>query len=273
MDGEVQTTKKSNKYGLNHNYFEKINSPNKAYLLGFLYADGNVSKNLHYVSIDVSILDINIINFIISELYQKQPLLSYRTLKDKKYVRLCICSTKMCRDLVNLGCMPNKTFKLQFPEFIFDDVFMKDFIRGYLDGDGTVSKKGEVCIVGNISFIKKLKEYLKNKNIETSKIIKDGNIYRLSICGSKYIYEFYNYIYYSNDFFCYHRKKVRIEENLDNIIKNATHIKSSKYKYVVWDRARNKWMARYKKKYLGRFNTEEEAYKKVLLFSEKGGDL
>ena len=40
-------------------YFQTIDTENKAYWLGFIYADGCVSKDLHYLTIDLSIADID----------------------------------------------------------------------------------------------------------------------------------------------------------------------------------------------------------------------
>ena len=42
----------------------------------------------------------------------------------------------MCKDLTNLGCCPNKTRALKFPNI--PNSLYKHFIRGFLDGDGCI---------------------------------------------------------------------------------------------------------------------------------------
>lgn len=51
---------KLRKYSLNESYFEKIDSEEKAYFLGFLFSDGSVSKyslNLSLAEVDKEILE------------------------------------------------------------------------------------------------------------------------------------------------------------------------------------------------------------------------
>ena len=43
----------------------------------------------------------------------------------------------MVNDLINLGCIPNKSLTLTFPDFINDEL-LPHFIRGYFDGDGCI---------------------------------------------------------------------------------------------------------------------------------------
>ena len=45
------------KYKYNKDYFNKIDTADKAYWLGFLYADGCVTQNKDHTIIDLSIVD------------------------------------------------------------------------------------------------------------------------------------------------------------------------------------------------------------------------
>ena len=41
------------KYNIDDNYFETIDTPNKAYALGMIFADGTISKNGNYITISL----------------------------------------------------------------------------------------------------------------------------------------------------------------------------------------------------------------------------
>ena len=49
------------KYDVNQNYFDIIDTQNKAYFLGFLYADGNVSKDNNNIQIALQARDLHIL--------------------------------------------------------------------------------------------------------------------------------------------------------------------------------------------------------------------
>ena len=81
---------------------------------------------------------------------------------------VCLSQTsqKTVNDLKRLGCIENKSLVLTFPTY--DQVpeeLIYHFIRGYFDGDGSVSinsknyKYAHISIVGTENFIKKLSEY------------------------------------------------------------------------------------------------------------------
>ena len=50
---------------MNHNYFETIDTPEKAYFLGFLYADGSISNTVKNkrVKINLAKKDIELLYF------------------------------------------------------------------------------------------------------------------------------------------------------------------------------------------------------------------
>lgn len=114
-------------------YFDNIDAPNKAYLLGFLYADGCVNKN-NVISFTVHQNDKEILEMYVSELKATNRITD---VKDKPHVRLAFCSKHICDTLMNLGCGRNKTISLKFPDI--PKIYKYDFIRGFMDGDGCIS--------------------------------------------------------------------------------------------------------------------------------------
>lgn len=59
--------------------------------------------------------------------------------KDNKIHRICIYSSEICKWLLSKGINPNKSLTVKFPEV--PKQFLPDFIRGCIDGDGTIIDK------------------------------------------------------------------------------------------------------------------------------------
>jgi len=97
--------------------FSKINTPDKAYVLGFIIADGVINSK-YKVSIsskDFEILqkckDLLGCDNAISEINNFDK----RTGKTYKMYILQICSKKLVDDLYNLGVKPRKSWNSTFP--------------------------------------------------------------------------------------------------------------------------------------------------------------
>lgn len=133
------------KYSLNESYFERIDSKEKAYILGFIAADGCVSKKRgnsgRTLSINIKPEDYNVLDFIKKELGSDKEI---KKIKGAGFglgtslISLEVNSTKMCSDLEKLGIVARKSLILKPPK-IEEEYFMP-FIKGYFDGDGTIYK-------------------------------------------------------------------------------------------------------------------------------------
>lgn len=137
-------------YKINESYFNDINTPNKAYIMGWLYSDGaNTSKyeKGHYcISITLQFQDLHILEDIKNEIGSETPIMIYETNVYgviRKYCRLNICNKHMVLTLDKLGVVPNKTMKIKFPEWLTENLY-SHFIRGYFDGDGCITNFGRV---------------------------------------------------------------------------------------------------------------------------------
>lgn len=124
--------RKHYRHTFDENYFDNIDNANKAYLLGFLYADGCVNKN-NVVSFTIHQDDKEILEMYVKELQATNPITS---VKGKPHVRISFCSKHMCDTLKTIGCGQNKTDTLNFP--CIDKKYQYDFIRGFMDGDGCI---------------------------------------------------------------------------------------------------------------------------------------
>lgn len=133
-------------YQLDEHYFDKIDTPNKAYILGFFYADGCNMLSKSTVSMSLEENDKEILEKIRLEINSERPLefieCSKRKDKNNNYHykdmwRLLLFSSHMCKTLEKHGMIPNKSLQLEFPEWLDNNLY-SHFIRGYFDGDGSL---------------------------------------------------------------------------------------------------------------------------------------
>lgn len=132
-------------YPLNQNYFNKIDSKDKAYFLGLLSADGNVYlKNNGQATIRISLQyeDRYILKTFKKYIETDKPLQIIEK-KNTDYITyiytLELVSDIMANDLSKYNVIPNKTKCFVVPDLLNE--FYSSFIRGYFDGDGGVSIK------------------------------------------------------------------------------------------------------------------------------------
>jgi len=184
------------KYTLDQNYFEKIDSQEKAYFLGFLYADGGIAKNENTCTLNLQMRDKVILGKFKILVNYSGPL---RKKKDQKEIRLCLCSRKMKKDLVDKGCIPQKTFKLTFPHWLSEDL-KRHFIRGYFDGDGSVGiynsnkRTKNKYLYSKILGRKKFLEHILSHSSIQGYLHKEGNLFRLNFC-SVHAKQFLSWLY------------------------------------------------------------------------------
>lgn len=220
------------KYKINTNFFEKIDNEAKAYFLGFLYADGFVSnnndnKNYYQISICLSSKDRDILEKFSTLIYNFDKIKdfskkSYNSEQLKNYSQISIYSKKMHHDLVKLGCVPNKSLTLIFPnQNQIPDYLMHHFIRGYFDGDGCLSRgiKYVVDITSSQDFLLGMIDYLNKKiNINFNKLQqrhkdRDTSTRSVQITKLSNIITFLSYLYKDSTIYLL-RKRQYFEEML-----------------------------------------------------------
>lgn len=184
------------KYSLNENYFDKIDTCEKAYFIGLLYADGYNDGNGH-VSISLQEKDIDILNKFQKAIDSNEPL-NFRNFKKysdswSNQYRLLINSKHVSDMLSNYGMVPNKSKILEFPNWL-DSRFYKDFIRGYWDGDGHIGKN-YIGVIGSENFIEKIKLIFETLFSCTSHIYDKGSVKSLHITKKIDYINVLNYLY------------------------------------------------------------------------------
>lgn len=127
-------------YKCNELYFEEINSEEKAYWLGFIYADGYINND--NLGISLSNIDECHLQKFKKSIEATYPINRYKSKSiygECNYSRIIIKSKKIVEDIKRKGVLNNKSLILKFPDSKnLSKIFYKDFIRGYFDGDGTL---------------------------------------------------------------------------------------------------------------------------------------
>lgn len=129
-------------YFFDQDFFEKIDTQDKAYILGWCFSDGYNSDD----DLSISITDREVLEHIKEKIGQDSPIeeIDRSDLGYKTIYRLRMSSVKMCQDLANLGCVRAKSLIVQFPAP--DKVpteLMSHFLRGMFDGNGTITKDNQ----------------------------------------------------------------------------------------------------------------------------------
>ncbi len=132
---------KLRKYKVKSDYFQTIDNKNKAYILGYIFADGSIKKNLRTLEL-VTSKDIDLLEFLRKELRTTAPIKYYAyKYKDKIYdkYKVAIHSNIISADLIRLHILPNKTYLTCVPpKDQIPSKLLPQFLLGVFDGDGSV---------------------------------------------------------------------------------------------------------------------------------------
>lgn len=178
-----------------------------AYYLGLVYSDGSLSEKNHSITIELKSDETE--EKLLLELKNKIGFgnIYHRTREITRWEKDIIFSTTMYvisnisfyNDLVKLGLSTKKSLNILFPEI--PDKYLSDFVRGYFDGDGSISYTRSYLssfTSGSKIFLEKLLEILKAViNVKNGHIYskKDTNSHSLSfshhdsILLREYIYQ------------------------------------------------------------------------------------
>lgn len=184
------------KYNLNRNYFKKIDSFEKAYWLGLIYADGSNKIYNNTFVLGLKKEDSYILNILQNVLLTDVPIKMRKAITENHsdFHRLEIYNKELCLDLLSHGVMENKTSILKKPNIEENLIF--SFIRGYFDGDGSICtttnlkghRKDSITFTGTREIVDFISGFLKNKlNINCCLYERhpdrDNNNYTISING------------------------------------------------------------------------------------------
>jgi len=145
-------------YNFNRRYFKDIDTEEKAYWLGFIYADGNI----HNYKVRVQLQGKDKEHLVKFAKAIGFPRIREYERNGKEYCRIGITSIEMVDDLKELGMGEAKTFNMRMPHIRKD--LIRHFARGFFDGDGSISNSRgtkAIYMLGLRSFIEEFNKSLK----------------------------------------------------------------------------------------------------------------
>lgn len=212
------TSLHGNRYGetlvYDRDYFQSIDSPEKAYWFGFLYADGSMSitdkqKSLRFL---LSISDKEAVEAF-SKSIGGVPVRQY-----KEGVYVSLSSKKICDDVISKNMTFPKCNRTGIPDI--PDEFFYSFLLGLFDGDGTFCVSNSVptfSLLGHEELLLWIKDKLLNDGFvfRSYNIAQIKGIHRLSFSSKQNMPLIYEKLYSSSfEHFCLIRKQQKFKEYL-----------------------------------------------------------
>jgi len=191
------------RYSENSHYFHYINNPNKAYWIGFIAADGCVvtDNSVNYLIITLHARDYNHVVKFKHAIESDRPVKLYEPVNSCPRAVISVHNKAMVADLAQWRIVPRKTNILTFPENLLPS-FHRDYIRGYVDGDGCISSwngKLSFDLCGTRPMMQRIQEILVSMcHLRPTKIstYKGKNIYRFSYGGNLQVPRIIHYLYH-----------------------------------------------------------------------------
>lgn len=209
LRGKHETNRK---HWFNENFFDSIDTQEKAYFLGLLWADGTNSLKKHCIEIGLQERDRHILDKMLVVMDADYQL---RCIKSKypggqDIYKVSLFSEHMSNRLNEIGMVPNKSLVLTFPTCV-PYYLISHFIRGYFDGDGYIShNKDYTCeIMGTENFCMTLQSKLLEVGIDSkiynTTLRKETSTRRLYIGKKNNVCKFLKFIY-ADSTICIERK-------------------------------------------------------------------
>jgi hypothetical protein len=150
---------------IDEHYFDNIDTEIKAYMLGFIYADGNYLKKKNRISIKLNSKDRSLLERFSYIIYGKEYLNDFTKVNAKgirfHYTTFNIFNKHMSEMLEWHGVVERKSKKIIFPEWLNENLY-RHFIRGLIDGDGCLSFPAKQSPVTILISTTKMNDFIKS---------------------------------------------------------------------------------------------------------------
>ena len=255
-----------------------VNNELDAYLLGFLYADGYITRLYkgvyNSVGVTLSVKDEAYLKIIACYFHSKITY-SYTSVNGNRYkcVRFCKHDPSLVKVLINLGVIPHKTYEIS--DRIISSVpsnLIHHFIRGFFDGDGSIyqveKKKCKASYgIGFVTFNRALLEHIqtilsKKCELPAKAIRMEKEKYARLNYGGNVILDKIKKFLYSDATIFLERKKKLFDKVIPVLGRNG-------YRGVRWLSKNKKWTANYKRIYLGIYEDKQDAINCIRQYEQK----
>ncbi len=191
---------------MNTSIFKNIDTEEKAYWLGFIYADGSVDNRHKKLKVTLSDLDKNHLLKLQKFLGHDKPLYTYKEktfnfnsdYMCKPQVELSVYSVELFNSLQTFGIIPNKTYNFCLDISSIPNNLHKHFWRGIIDGDGCLvatDKSRVLQLTGHKETCKMFLDHIKQHFDTNVSILPDGSVFTVkfskTLAGKigRYFYE------------------------------------------------------------------------------------
>lgn len=215
-DNNIIKSKNNKNHNLSENYFENIDSEEKAYLLGLLITDGSIKKgkgtHSDTLRLQLKIEDEYMVKKLKEEL-KSSNVIQYDKRPGKSCAGIEIVNQKICDDLAKYQVIPNKTYVLNDIKLDFIPLnLQRHYLRGLVDGDGSIGiDNGQLWIsfVGYnksfvMSFQKAIDNFLKEENHNN---IHKSNAFSCKWKGNKKAFNILKWLYEDATIYLERKKK------------------------------------------------------------------
>lgn len=186
-------------YKYNKQFFNNIDTEEKAYWAGFIAADGNIRKDFLKMRIELNIQDYSHLEKFRESIEGNNPIReSIRPNNHSCYID--VNCKEFCLALNKLGITPKKSLTLKINFDLIPKELRRHFIRGYFDGDGSINNyqrenknylEWEISFISSEKFLTQILEEIdKKRNFYSC-----GNNFRMCFKAKEDIKDILNYLY------------------------------------------------------------------------------
>jgi DNA-binding transcriptional regulator WhiA len=190
---------------INEDYFETIDTEEKAYWLGFITADGSLYEKKHQLHFTLKLSDKHHLEKFLHNIECPKRIQEYHTNNGHWVCKVTIQNKKIYSDLKKYGLHQKKSFTVK--PYSFNSIeFDRAYWRGIIDGDGSIlrvkaktAKNGhhyQIGLVGNEFIIEGFRAFLYNNELPINTIIsKNGRIFQTRFSSKEVVKDITNLLY------------------------------------------------------------------------------
>lgn len=234
--GLRSSSQAAKKYTVNSDFFNKIDSEEKAYWLGFLIADGYITSKDNRIGLSLCIDDIKHLEKFKNDIDATYPIKIYNPSKtsysEKQYCRIIISDLIMYLSVQDYGLVEHKSNVLQPPNKKDIKGYERDFIRGFFDGNGSITftnttlhkNEYKFKVVSTDAFLDFIKEWIElNTSTKIKRYYKrkeEQIVSSIEIAGNYQVKEILDLLY--KDSTVYLERKYNRYINLCNLLNSRS---------------------------------------------------